>query len=131
MAQTNYKMLPIENHNGYFIDTNGDVWTNKPSLRLNDFSGNLRKVKLSLKKTGYKYANIYWGSTTNDRSSIRVHRIVYSHFVGPIPETLVVDHINGDKGDNRVENLQLLTKAENTKKYWETDDSKKRIKKSK
>ena len=44
---------------------------------------------------------------------IGVHRIVYTWFNGFIPNGLIVDHINNNKFDNRIENLQLLTPKQN------------------
>lgn len=45
-----------------------------------------------------------------------IHRLVFSSFNGPIPPDMVVDHVNGDKRDNRLSNLQLLTSGDNTRK---------------
>ena len=42
-----------------------------------------------------------------------VHRLVYSTFVKEIPEGLQVNHIDEDKENNRVENLNLMTSKEN------------------
>ena len=44
------------------------------------------------------------------------HRFVYEVFRGPIPKCLETDHINGDKTDNRIKNLQLLTHKQNVEK---------------
>jgi hypothetical protein len=46
----------------------------------------------------------------------RVHRIVWIAERGVIPDGYVIDHINNDKLDNRLCNLQLLTAAENSTK---------------
>lgn len=43
-----------------------------------------------------------------------VHRLVYEAFVGEIPDGMQVNHINEDKTDNRLENLNLMTPKENT-----------------
>lgn len=45
-----------------------------------------------------------------------VHKIVWCTFNGPVPKGYVIDHINNDRADNRLCNLQLLTNAENVQK---------------
>lgn len=46
----------------------------------------------------------------------RIHRIIWIAAHGIIPDGYVVDHINCDKTDNRLANLQLLTAADNSTK---------------
>lgn len=43
----------------------------------------------------------------------RVHRVVYLATHGSIPEGCHIDHINGNKQDNRACNLRPLTNREN------------------
>lgn len=42
-----------------------------------------------------------------------VHRIVYETFIGPIPQGYDINHENGIKTDNRVENLTAVSRSEN------------------
>lgn len=42
-----------------------------------------------------------------------IHRLVWEGFNGPIPEGMQVNHINEDKTDNRLENLNLMSPKEN------------------
>lgn len=42
-----------------------------------------------------------------------VHRLVWIAFNGPVTEGLYINHINEDKQDARLENLNLLTRQEN------------------
>lgn len=62
---------------------------------------------------GYLVVSIRNGET---KLSCRVHRIVWIAAHGIIPDGYVVDHINNDKSDNRLCNLQLLTPEENSYK---------------
>lgn len=45
-----------------------------------------------------------------------VHRLVYETFKGIIPKGLVVDHIDSNRLNNTLDNLQLLTPSENSRK---------------
>lgn len=42
-----------------------------------------------------------------------IHRLVWSAFNGNIPSGVFINHINEDKTDNRLENLNLMTAKEN------------------
>lgn len=45
----------------------------------------------------------------------KVHRIIWMMFYGEIPDGLQIDHINGIRHDNRIENLRLVTASVNQK----------------
>ena len=57
--------------------------------------------------TGYKYRRL-------QGVFLREHRVVWEEHNGPIPEGMQIDHINGDKQDNRIENLRLATNQQNS-----------------
>lgn len=67
--------------------------------------------KLSPRKAGLGYLQLNLGR--NFRSY--VHRIVFDAFYG-LREGFVIDHINGDRADNRLENLQQISQSENIRK---------------
>lgn len=65
---------------------------------------------------GYRVVSIRNGAT---KLQCRVHRIIWISQNGILPDGYVIDHINNDKMDNRIENLQLLTPGENSHKAKE------------
>ena len=44
-----------------------------------------------------------------------VHRLVYQTFIGEIDENMVIDHIDRNKLNNKLENLRMITQCENVK----------------
>lgn len=65
---------------------------------------------------GYNVVSLRNGAT---KLQCRVHRIVWISQNGIIPEGYCIDHINNDKQDNRISNLQIMTPSENSKKAKE------------
>lgn len=48
-----------------------------------------------------------------------LHRAVWEYFNGKIPEGYVIHHIDGDKSNNDLTNLQLMTISDHTKSHME------------
>lgn len=69
----------------------------------------------SLADCGYYRANIIFPD--DSRKAIMVHQLVYETFVSPDFE--LINHINGIKTDNRVENLESVSHKENMRKAAE------------
>ena len=68
------------------------------------WKGRILKQAIS---NGYKYVNLGISNTQH------VHVLVASAFLGKRPDGMDVCHNNGDKQDNRVENLRYATRSEN------------------
>jgi len=49
---------------------------------------------------------------TKLQKTVYIHRLVYEHFVGTIPSGYHVHHIDGNKQNDRIDNLVLLTPAQ-------------------
>ena len=85
---------------GYSVNSEGQVWSKKTSCLL----------KGGVNGAGYRYVNI-------NAKNYALHRLVANAFLGSISENDVVDHIDGDKLNNRSENLRILTQSENSFHY--------------
>jgi len=63
---------------------------------------------------GYIHSSGYQIATL-DQQSKRVHRLVMLAFSGECPEGMEVNHKNGNKTDNRLENLEYIDRSENNR----------------
>lgn len=63
-------------------------------------------------REGYVIAHL---QVLGQRVAPTVHALVLAAFVGPRPKDLDVNHINGVKTDNRLANLEYVTRTENHK----------------
>lgn len=99
----------IDGFPGYQISSKGRVRSFRDSR--GNISTHYKTLKLLLNKDNYFYVDLY----TMDRKPVhkRIHRLVMDTFVGPRPD-LVVNHINGDKHDNNLTNLEWVTPAQNS-----------------
>lgn len=100
----------------YSIPTDGRVYSHE--RRGSD--GRLvtgRWIKPSLDKDGYKRVTLCY-SGRGTQKAFRVCRLVASTYLIPSNDKPFVNHINGIKSDDRVENLEWVTAQENTQHAW-------------
>lgn len=64
--------------------------------------------------TGSKYPNGYGRCYVGGGRRVGAHRASYEHFVGPIPEGLVINHLCENKACVRPDHLEAVTSRENT-----------------
>lgn len=103
-----------------------EIWKDIPNYEGRYQVNNLGNVK-SILKTKEKTLNgslskkgyIQYSLRSIDKYNVyTAHQIVAMAFLGHKPNSmeLVIDHINNNKLDNRVENLQIVTNRFNTRK---------------
>lgn len=79
---------------------------------------------------GYMIANLNLGGKT---TIIRIHRLIWWYYFGEIGENRQINHLDGDKANNRLENIELTTPKGNIqhalniiktiKKHWKSKKS--------
>lgn len=71
-----------------------------------------RILKNILSSNGYYYVNLYKNKKLFNK---RIHQLVAMAFFNHIPEgnNLVIDHIDNNKQNNNIENLQIITHGDN------------------
>jgi hypothetical protein len=72
--------------------------------------------ELGSKLTSQHYSRCELMRNDGETQRCRLHRMIYWAFSGINPGDMEVDHINQNKDDNSFANLQLLSKAEHTRK---------------
>lgn len=90
--------------------TKGNIGTIRGELKgmVNNCGYQLYSVKLEDGSLPYGY-----------RATYMAHRLVVEHFIGDIPEGMEVDHLDGDRMNNYVGNLEVVSHKENIKRSYE------------
>lgn len=90
----------------------------------------------------YKEGNLYWNNPTSYRfkkgdlagskgkngylrvrvntKPYSVHRVIYEMLIGPIPKGCLIDHMDQDKSNNKINNLRVCSNSENQKNRGRT-----------
>ena len=103
---TEPKWARVDESPNYEVSTTGEV--------RNAATGKLLKQAVNF---GYSYVSLQINGKSHRR---RVHRLVAKAFI-PNPESKTdVNHIDGDKANNRVENLEWCTASENLTHAYQT-----------
>lgn len=111
MEETSYKEIADEGFKhateDLYVSTKGDV------IRVKEYEGKVYYQLLipSTTKDGYKQV-----SSTARKGAIHIHTLVMMTYVGPRPDGMEINHIDENKANNRLENLEYVTHKENMAK---------------
>lgn len=100
------RAFQIKDFSGYYITDSGDVYSRNYGF------GRIGKLKQELCKNGYKRVTLCVGGKAVHKL---VHRLVAEAFIPNSQNKCDVNHKNGVRDDNRVENLEWLSRSENIK----------------
>jgi hypothetical protein len=100
----------------YMISNTGKIFT-KDGKRLKS-------------KTINKYGYPSTGLVINGKlKTVLVHRAVFESFYGPIPKDLQINHIDGDKTNSNLDNLEAITPIQNVHHAWDNGLCKPQVRK--
>lgn len=114
-----WKIIPRTN-NLYECNQKGEVRrvvslvSNQPKTKADGFrkvGGKILSPKT--KNNGYKELNLTINTQTN--KSFYVHRLVVETWIGEIPSKMTINHIDGDKSNNNLSNLEIVSYSDNMK----------------
>ena len=84
--------------------------------------GHIKRVEtqrvLKTQKQTSGYLNICLCSSGKPKRFL-IHRLVYEAFVSPIPAEKETNHKNGEKQDNQIHNLELVTHKQNCRHRYD------------
>lgn len=106
----NIKNLEFLGYSKYSVNSDSEVFNVKTGRKLKQFL-------CGIKRAQYFCVKLY-----NDEGSktFKVHRLVVEAFVSAVPEGLCVNHKDGNKLNNTLSNLEIVSYSENTQHAKDT-----------
>ena len=119
MANLQEIWLPIKNYEGIYEISNLGMVKSLKRTRKSSY-GSIVAVNECIRKQGKNHKGYSLVSLLKDgmHSTKVVHLLVWDHFGTKKRDGMIitVDHIDNDKSNNRIDNLQLLTNRDNNSK---------------
>lgn len=100
----------VNGFTGYYVTDSGDVYYRDTHPRHN---GRIKKMKQELARNGYTRIGLRYGEDKSQSKHFLAHRLVAEAFIPKRNGKDEVNHKNGIKTDNRVENLEWVSRSGN------------------
>jgi len=97
----------LKDYTGYGVDVEGNVWSFKYKKA--------KKLSPGWKKKNHGYRTVLLTHKNGTKKNFLVHRLVALSFIPTEDITLQVNHINRNSSDNRLENLEWVSRTNNIK----------------
>jgi len=120
LFETKPKRVPVFGYEGYYdVTENGDIFSVRTYY--NKQKKTSRKVDIKLKPQPDKDGYLSQMFCVNYKQKLsKVHRVVWESFFGKIENGMQINHKDGNKANNNLDNLEVVTPKENTQHSWDT-----------
>lgn len=99
------KTKTIKGFSNYTVSPIGEIYNKKTS----------KEITQTLDPRGYHYVTIL--NDSGKWEKLRVHVAVGNTFIGKRKKNFIYDHKDGNKDDCSVDNLELISMSDNTKRW--------------
>lgn len=104
----------IKGYENYAVSNTGEIKSLKSD----------RLLKGSKNNSGYKYINLVKNKIKKTHS---IHSLVMKYFGEKRKPNSIIDHKDGNKTNNHIDNLQWISIKNNTEKYYNNFDKKREL----
>jgi NUMOD4 motif. len=91
----------VQGFSRYLVSTDGQVYNIEHE----------KVIKENLNSAGYLRVLLY--NDENEQKQVLVHRLVYLAHGGAIPKGMQINHMDEDKTNNQIQNLEIVTPQQN------------------
>ena len=120
MGKIKYRRVPLKNFKGYSIDTEGNVYSDDRTVYRNGKPYVVKGKKLSKVSTQPLKYNRVWLYVDGKMFQPYVMTLMGQAFLGSDKsDKKELNHINCDRTDDRLANLELMNRSENVKHSYD------------